>query len=50
MKITISTILQSYIIECPGTLKDLKLKTDVSIRPREGYMIKLKKRTDNILL
>ncbi|KAJ8976117.1 hypothetical protein NQ317_019382 [Molorchus minor] len=45
MKIMMSSILQNYAIECPGTLKDLKLMTDVSIRPIDGYMIIHKKRT-----
>nr|WCC58122.1 cytochrome P450 [Pharsalia antennata] len=44
MKIIIGTILQSYVIECEGCLRDLKLVTDVSIRPSDGYMIKIKNR------
>nr|NP_001352313.1 cytochrome P450 4c3-like [Anoplophora glabripennis] len=44
MKIIIGTILQNYIIECGGNLKDLKLLTDVSIRPSGGYMIRIKNR------
>ncbi|KAJ8935058.1 hypothetical protein NQ318_002687, partial [Aromia moschata] len=45
MKILISTILQYYVVDCIGTLKDLKLMTDVSIRPLEGYNISIKYRT-----
>ncbi|KAJ8921980.1 hypothetical protein NQ315_008617 [Exocentrus adspersus] len=45
MKILMSTILLNYVIECEGSLKELRLMTDVSIRPLDGYKIKIKNRT-----
>lgn len=41
MKIIVSTILQKFRVYCEGDLKNLELITDVSIRPKNGYLIKL---------
>lgn len=45
LKIVLVTILKNFIIESDGTLEDLKLKTDISIRPKnECFPIRLKHR------
>ncbi|CAH0559426.1 unnamed protein product [Brassicogethes aeneus] len=41
MKIIVSTILQKFKISCDGSLSDLSIMTDVSIRPKNGYLIKI---------
>ncbi|KAJ8921981.1 hypothetical protein NQ315_008618 [Exocentrus adspersus] len=45
MKILLSTILLNYVVECEGSFKDMRIIMDVSIRSRDGYMIKIKNRT-----
>ncbi|KAF2902222.1 hypothetical protein ILUMI_03964 [Ignelater luminosus] len=37
-------ILQQYIIEADGTLQDIKLKADISIRPINNFKIRIRKR------
>ncbi|XP_066256719.1 cytochrome P450 4C1-like [Euwallacea similis] len=46
MKIIIANLLLNYEVECPFTMKNLKLTTDVSIRPVNGYMINISKRVN----
>lgn len=48
MKIILVTILQNYVVETDGTLEDIRLKTDISVRTKdEIYPIRIKKRTKN---
>lgn len=44
MKIIIGTILQHFIIESDETVKTLRVTTDISIRPVNGHLIRLKER------
>ncbi|XP_066138543.1 cytochrome P450 4c3-like isoform X2 [Euwallacea fornicatus] len=46
MKIVLANLLLNYEIECPFTMKNLKLTTDVSIRPIDGYMVNISKRVN----
>ncbi|XP_060524435.1 uncharacterized protein LOC132700875 [Cylas formicarius] len=50
MKVLLTNILINYVVECEGCLDDLELMTDVSIRPKNGYQIKIKRRTGYSLL
>ncbi|XP_064212412.1 cytochrome P450 4g15 isoform X1 [Tribolium castaneum] len=44
MKIQLCTILQNYEIQCQYNTKNIKLTTDISVRPVQGYMLKIRKR------
>lgn len=44
MKIVIGTILQHYVIECDETVKTLEITNDISVRPVNGHLIRLKER------
>ncbi|EEZ99364.1 cytochrome P450 4g15 [Tribolium castaneum] len=46
MKILLATIVLNYEIECRFKAEDVKLIADISIRPQQGYLIKLKDRTN----
>jgi hypothetical protein len=44
LKITLGTILLHYVLECQRKVEDIKLTTDISVRPLCGYLIKIKER------
>ncbi|CAH1373957.1 unnamed protein product [Tenebrio molitor] len=44
MKILLGTILLNFELECDRKVEDIKLTTDISIRPIDGYPIKIKNR------
>nr|AZR39478.1 cytochrome P450 [Agasicles hygrophila] len=44
IKLFIARFLQEFAIEADGKVPDLQLKEDISIRPKFGYNIRLKKR------
>ncbi|KAJ8921982.1 hypothetical protein NQ315_008619 [Exocentrus adspersus] len=45
IKIILVTVLQRYAIEADGKLKDIPLKSDISVRPKDGiYPIRIKDR------
>lgn len=47
LKIFMCNFLQRFEVEADGKLPDLKLKMDISVRPINGYNIRLKKRVWN---
>lgn len=44
IKIVTVMVLQSFIITSKGKLKDIKVKGDISIRPIDGFNLKLRRR------
>lgn len=44
MKIIIGTILQHFVIASDEDVKTLRITTDISIRPVNGHLIRLKER------
>ncbi|XP_016838143.1 cytochrome P450 4g15 [Nasonia vitripennis] len=46
LKMILANILQKYVVESDVTLRDIKLKTDISIRSMNGYKISLQARTN----
>lgn len=47
IKVLLVSILQQYVIEADGKYCDIykQLKADISVRPKCGYKIRIKKRT-----
>jgi hypothetical protein len=44
LKVTLGAILLHYELECQRKVEDIKLTSDISVRPLCGYLIKIKER------
>ncbi|KAJ3628005.1 hypothetical protein MTP99_015334 [Tenebrio molitor] len=44
LKVTLGTLLLHYELECQRKVEDIKLTSDISVRPLCGYLIKIKER------
>lgn len=44
LKTILATVLQKYQIEADGNMQTFKIKTDISIRPKNGYILRIKNR------
>lgn len=44
LKLALANILQRFRIEADGTVPELEIRADVSVRPIGGYNVRLRKR------